>query len=97
MREHALFIDDRFDLAQEPRVEPGNRLDFLDRQILAEGLRDPQDALGRALRQRRSDLVLRYTLELGHAVETVEPSFEPAQRLLHALGETAPDRHDLAH
>ena len=49
VRDHLLFVDDRFDLAQEPRVETGDPGDFLDGEILAEGLRDLEDAVGRPL------------------------------------------------
>ena len=95
MRDHVLFVDDRFDLAQEPRVVPGDRLDILDAQPLAEGLRDLEDALGGALAERGDDLVARHAFQLGHPVEPVEIGFETAQRLLHRFGKAATDRHDL--
>ena len=95
MRDHVLFVDDRFDLAQEPWVVPGDRLDILDAQPFAEGLRDLEDTFGGPLAERGDDLVARHAFQLGHPVEPVEIGFETAQRLLHRFGKAATDRHDL--
>ena len=96
MRDHLLFVDDRFDLAEEPRVETGDPRDLLDGEILAKGLRDLEDAIGCPLGERGGDDLAADAFEFGDAVEPVEPGFEPAQRLLHRFGEAASDRHDLA-
>ncbi len=91
-----LLGDDLGDVAQEPRIEMGDRVDFLDREAFAEGLRDLEDTVGRLARKRGGDLVALGAFELEHAVEPVEPGFEPAQRLLHAFLEAAADRHHFA-
>ena len=41
--------DNLFDVAQEPGIEVGDRLDFLDREALAEGLGHHQQPIGRLL------------------------------------------------
>ena len=88
--------DDRLDLAQEPRVVMRDRGDVLDAHAFAERLADLEQPVGRTARERGGDHLAARTFQLGEAVEAVEPGFESAQRLLHALLEIAPDRHDLA-
>jgi hypothetical protein len=51
------FRDDLFDVAQEPLVEMGDRVDVLDREALAEGLRRDQQAVGRGAREGGGDFV----------------------------------------
>ncbi len=94
--DHRLFVDDLLDVPQEPRIVVGDRVDLLDREALAEGLADDEDAVGRLLGERRGHLVAAHAFEREHAVEAVEPGLEPAQRLLQAFLEVAADRHDLA-
>jgi predicted DNA-binding transcriptional regulator YafY len=78
MRDHVLFVDDRFDLAQEPWIEPGERLYLAHFEAFAEGLRDPENAVRRALADRGGDDFAALAFQFGHAVEPVEPGFEAA-------------------
>ena len=50
-----LDLDQLLDLAQEPRLVLRGVRDLLDRQAVAEGLGDHQDAVGRRPRQRADD------------------------------------------
>jgi hypothetical protein len=62
LADHRLFVDDLLDVAQEPRVEVGDRVDFLDGEALAERLADLEDAGRGSAAQRRGDLVARRRL-----------------------------------
>ena len=88
--------DDRLDLAQEPGIVEGDRVDILHRKAFAHRLRHHQDALGRGLGQRLGDPLPAHALQLAHAVEAVEPGFQAAQRLLHAFRKAAADGHHFA-
>ena len=92
----AFGSDDLIDLAQEPWIVEGDGSHFLDAHTLAEGLRDLEQAVGRAARERGGYDVLGLAFELRHAVEPVETRFQPPQRLLHRFLEIASDRHDFA-
>ena len=94
--DHLLFIDDCLDLAQEPWIETGDLGDLLDREILTESLGDLENAVRRALGKRCDHDLAAQPFELGDPVEPVQPGFQTAQRLLHALGKAPPDRHDFA-
>ena len=94
--EHVLFVDDRFDLAQEPRVEAGDAVDFLDREFFTERLGDPQDTVRRTLAERGGDLLPADAFEFRHAVKPVEAGFEAPKRLLHRFRKAPADGHDLA-
>ena len=82
-----LGVDDFLQPLEEPRVEPGDRVDPLDREALAKRLGRDQQPVGRRPRQRAFDRRRIGIFELAHPVEPGEPRLQPAQRLLQALGE----------
>ena len=90
MRE--LGVDDLLDLGQEPAIDLGVLVDFLQRHADAEGVGDVPQALGARVRQLVGDRVRIDGLE----VEAVDAGLQPAQRLLQRFLEGAADGHDLA-
>ena len=64
---------------------------------LTNGLRDLEQSVRRPARNRRRDDVFRYAFKLGHAVKPIEPGFETAQCLLHALLKVAANGHHFTH
>ena len=95
----ALFHDHRH-LVEEPRIDPTRVVDAIDRYATAQQLADLEDALGRGDAHRCQQFVVghRGQLALGRiTAETRATLLQRTQRLLQALGEGAPDRHDLAH
>ena len=83
------------DAVDEPPVDAAFGRDVGARAASPQGVRDQQDP------HRRADLEsLQHALGApfrARLVEAVEADLERAQRLLHRLGEVAPDRHRLAH
>jgi hypothetical protein len=79
------------ELAQEPRVDRGRRVDRLERRAPREQLEDRLEAARARFEQALHELLARGVLERRRLVELAR-----AQRLGEGLLEGAPDRHRLA-
>ena len=75
MRDHALFVDERFDLTQEPRIVCRDCLHVLDREAFTKCLCDLEQAVGRTLGQSGGDDLAALAFEFGHAIEPVQAGF----------------------
>ncbi len=93
------LLDDHRHLVEEPRIDPGRRVDVVDRDAPMQQLADLLDAVGGGNRRHGEQLVVGQRVELLLGRIAVEPEaalFQRAQRLLQTLGEGPADRHHLA-
>ena len=88
-----LGVDDLLDLGEEPAIDPGVVVDFLQRHADAEGVGDVPQPLRRAGSASSSAMVVRVD---GLEIEAVDAGLQAAQRLLQRFLEGAADRHHLA-
>ena len=94
-------FDDLGDLVQEPRVDPGQPVDLVDRHAGFDRIAQIPDPLEVGYRQFRADLLQRRLLGRSPQVSAVAPESEAAnlqaaQRLLQRFLERPPNRHRLA-
>ena len=88
-----LDVDDLLDLDQEPAIDVGQVMHFFQREALCECVADVPDTV----RPRLAQFFLDLLAVGGFFVQSVDPNFEAAQRLLERFLEGAADRHHLAH